>query len=273
MKCPYCHEELGDDPGVFCDFCGKSLKPETDVKPAMEPSEPQEDTLMDLADSTAVQDAEKTASPSEPLILNGTLNDSRRPFNLNAMADSMLQGDDAPQDAMNRYFSVWYANNRFLLAGGQMLLDLKVKMKDPSVRNMRICFMTVIGKKTHLKKVACDELAYGGEAELSVSFYVEDKTINGQTLLTFFFMFDSSEGPKSYKMDVRATIFARGQSVQSIVMNLQADGGSVNDLSGIHSLEGICKSGDELLERAQSAQRCVTRYMSWSSCHRMFATC
>ncbi len=252
MKCPHCHKELGDDPGSFCDFCGKSLKVETAVNTPVAETAPQEVTMLDMAEDVASQNVKSEASPSEQLILNNQAGSARRPFNLNAMADGLLQGDDVPQDVANRWFSVWYATNRFLLAGGQMLLDLKVKINDPSVRNMRICLMTVVGEKTQLKKVVCDELSNGGEAELSVSFYLENERINGLALLKFFFMFDTADGQKSYRMDVRAKIYARGQSVQSIVMNLQAEGGSVNDLSGIHSLEGICRNGDELLEHANA---------------------
>ncbi len=256
MKCPFCHEELGDDPGCFCDFCGKSLKADaaaSATKPsAAEPLDAQENTLTDAVAEMSMPSAAKTAPAAEPLILGGQAAAGRRPFNLEAMADGMLNNDAVQETASNRYFSVWYATNRFLLAGGQMLLDLKVKITDSSVRNMRICLVTIVGDKTQLKRVPCDELAYGGEAELSVSLYLENEKINGLALLKFFFLFDTADGKKYCRMDVRSKIYARGQSVQSIVMNLQADGGSVNDLSGIHSLEGFCKSGDELLERANA---------------------
>ena len=171
MKCPFCHEELGDDPGGFCDFCGKSLKSDADTSAAelssAEPLDAKENTLVDVASEVAMPSVAKTAA--EPLILGGQAVAGRRPFNLEAMADGMLNNDAVQEASSNRYFSVWYATNRFLLAGGQMLLDLKVKIIDSSVRNMRICLVTLVGDKTQLKRVPCDELACGSEAELSQS--------------------------------------------------------------------------------------------------------
>ena len=263
MKCPYCHEELGDDPGGFCDFCGKSLTVDKTPVAKMSTTEQldaQENSLTDIDAEISMPSSDKATSASEPHFLGGKAAVARHPFNLEVMADGILTGNAVQDTASCRYFSVWYATNRFLLAGGQMLLDLKVKITDSSVRNMQICLMTVIGEKTQLKRVPCDELSVGGESELSVSLYLENEKINGLALLKIFFLFDTDEGKKCCRMDVRSKIYARGQSVQSIVMNLQAESGSVNDLSGIHSLEGICHNGDELLERANAEAPQFTAY-------------
>ncbi|MBO4512516.1 MAG: FHA domain-containing protein [Victivallales bacterium] len=261
MKCPYCQEELPEDHGDICDFCGKELN--FDEAPANE--EKGIEGISQNASNNAATDlrqaAEREAIRRDATIIN--IPQSMRGFNLGARANELVSSGEKASSAFftsNAFFDVWYAKNRFLLAGGQMLLDLKLQILDASVRNMRICLLTKVGDNSTLKRVPCDEVSAGEAFELPVSLYVENEKINGMALLTFFFMFDTNDGRKCYKMDVRSRIYARGQSVSSIVMNIQADGGSVNDLSGMGSLENTCRNGDELLERANAEPPKYSRY-------------
>ncbi len=252
MKCPYCQEELGEDCGKYCDFCGKELQPSDDgnvAEPVMEES-PEPDVDVPDVDVPDVDVPKEVRIPQSPVIETIPRFGGTR-ASLGEMADSILgKGKEAGKDSVGRYIEVCYATNRFLLAGGQMLLDLKLRKLEPSVCNLRICLMVVVGDRSTFKKISCDELAMGENIDLPVSLYIENEKINGMALLKFFFLFETVEGCKRYCMDVRSRIYARGQSVGSIVMTIQADGGSVNDLSGLHGLMDSCKNGDELLERA-----------------------
>ena len=247
MKCPYCQEELGEDCGKFCDFCGKEIQSSMDEHE----EEPIEDTLSIPVQEVSGADDSREEEVQCPSADVPEQKSGHARLGLRQMADALLgRGNEAAKTPDGKYIEVSYATNRFLLAGGQMLLELRLTKLEPSVCNLRICLMVGVGERSTFKKISCDELVMGNAIDLRVPLYIENEKINGLALLKFFFLFDTADGSRCFCMDVRSRIYARGQTVGSVVMTIQADRGSVNDLSGLHGLMDSCKNGDELLERA-----------------------
>ncbi len=148
------------------------------------------------------------------------------------------------------HLRVEYAMNRFLLAGAQMPLEIRITIEQREVRQVLLWFAASVGGRSELHPIPTDELAFGQAVPLVIPYYLGDTNISGMLMAKFYFGCILPDRIKFYQMDVRHTIYAKGQSAQSIIATISADGGSVVDMGNLKSLASGASNGDALLERA-----------------------
>ena len=230
MKCPYCGKSTEDN-SVFCEFCGKKLDP---------------------AAGAAINSAGKSVAGPP---LSGS-------FNLRDAANAMIQAakkrehafPEEPDGGGSRCtcLHVEYAVNRFLLAGAQMPLEIRIRIDSREVKQVLLWLVAAVGGKEEICPVPTDELRFEEFVPLVIPYYLRDPSIRGMFNATFYFGCIFEHEIRFYQMAVRHTVYAKGESKQSIIANISADGGSVVDMSSLKSLADSSSNGDILIERANN---------------------
>lgn len=232
MECPYCQEFIDDD-SAFCEFCGKELVEATrcsshqDAPPAElggdETLAPMESWDLQTAAKAMLNKAKQAASPADV---------------------DELPATDCP------WLHVEYAINRFLMAGAQMPLELRIRIEHEDVQHVMMWFCAVIGGKQEFHRIETEELAFSRLIPLVVPYYLSDASIGGMLNAKFYFGCVLANKIVFHQMDVRHTIYTKGQSAQSIIANISASDGSVVDLGSLKTMASHAHNGDALIERA-----------------------
>ncbi len=229
MQCPFCNKNIDADV-VFCEFCGKELSTQSYHKTS-------EIEKNRLSTSIAAFDISEVAK---------TMLDETK------QANTAYRDESVQENPLNRCndLRVEYAVNRFLLAGAQMSLEMRIKIESHSIKSVFLWFVTEIGEKKEVKRIPTDELCIEEFRPVIIPCYIRDTDLEGMVTVSFYFACISDQDISFYQMAVKHVIYKKGLSTQSIIANISADGGSVVDMRNLKSLASGTSDGDALLERA-----------------------